>query len=60
MAKKNQTQDCRAEHGAGQPDCPKCWPTSERNPDVVEFSLGRSTHVCPSRFCKCPGENKRA
>jgi hypothetical protein len=25
--------DCSAEHGAGHPDCPKCWRWSERNPN---------------------------
>jgi hypothetical protein len=24
--------DCAPEHGAGHPDCPKCWHRSERNP----------------------------
>lgn len=27
--------DCRAEHGVGHPDCPKCWRWSERNPNRV-------------------------
>jgi hypothetical protein len=27
--------DCRAEHGQGHPDCPKCWRWSERNPNRV-------------------------
>jgi hypothetical protein len=27
--------DCSAEHGAGQPDCPKCWRWSDRNPNSV-------------------------
>ena len=25
--------DCTPEHGAGHPDCPKCWHRSERNPN---------------------------
>jgi hypothetical protein len=28
--------DCSADHGAGHPDCPRCWYRSPRNPDAVE------------------------
>lgn len=30
--------DCRAEHGEGHPDCPKCWRWSERNPNRIPRS----------------------
>lgn len=26
--------DCQSEHGEGQPDCPKCWAWSDRNPNA--------------------------
>jgi hypothetical protein len=32
--------DCRAEHGVGHPDCPKCWRWSERNPNRVPRPTG--------------------
>lgn len=32
--------DCRAEHGEGHPDCPKCWRWSERNPNRVPRATG--------------------
>lgn len=32
--------DCRAEHGVGHPDCPKCWRWSERNPNRVARPTG--------------------
>ena len=29
-------EECRSEHGAGPPDCPRCWRYSERNPNRVD------------------------